>query len=371
MHADKLKVLHYKSNFLNYSETFIKRLIDCHKEFTAAGMCIEKRSLADGVTVFEKPGRGLLSIVNSLCFHLNWCLPFYTTTIKSYEPQIIHAHFGFDGYRMIKPSRKTGIPLVVSFYGSDVSRLPGEFDWKRRYQKLAEHGHAFIAASDIMKKQLIELGFPQHKIEVIRFGLDLNTFTFNESYSSDQPLMVVGRMVEKKGVEYALNALKILTKQGLDVYGEGELLNDLKKKASQWEIDHLVTFYGKVSIEEVRRQYHRHSILLAPSVTAADGDAEGIPNTILEGMASGIPIITTNHAGIGEAVIHGETGFLVEEQNAQALAEAILWLQNNHKEIHIMRQNAREFVEQNYEIERMVSEVENLYKRVLNKERNH
>src|SRR5699024_5899197 len=137
-----------------------------------------------------------------LCFHLNLMLPFYRHTIASVKPDIIHAHFGYDGFRMVKPSKQSEIPLVVSFYGSDVTRLPSEFGWKQRYRKLAAHASQFIAISDLMKQKLIELGFPEQKIRIVRFGLDLSKFPYNTSHHLELPLMMAGRMVEKKGFVY-------------------------------------------------------------------------------------------------------------------------------------------------------------------------
>ena len=234
-----MKVLHYKSNFLNYSETFIQRLVDHHQDVEPAAMCMHQKASAHDFPIFEAPQTGINRLINRASFHLNWCLPFYTATIQKYQPDVIHAHFGFDGYRMMKPAQKAGVPLVVSFYGSDVSRLPTEFDWPRRYRKLAKRGRAFIAATQLMKKQLIDLGFPEQKITVIRFGLDLESFQPRKSYALNKPLMAVGRMVEKKGFEYALDAIRLLNKQGhafvLDVYGDGILKPQLERRAGQVE----------------------------------------------------------------------------------------------------------------------------------------
>ncbi|HYW36440.1 MAG TPA: glycosyltransferase [Balneolaceae bacterium] len=367
-----MKVLHYKSNFLNYSETFIRRLINHQQRVEPLAMCINKRSFTDICPVFEKPKKGFAGIINFLCFHLNWNLPFYDQTIQKTKPELIHAHFGYDGYRMITASKKANIPLVVSFYGSDVSRLPTEFDWKRRYRKLSTHGDVFIAASDLMKKQLADLNFPENKTTVVRFGLDLKQFSFNRSYTPDSNLMMVGRMVEKKGFIYALRAIKILHDRGnsfmLDLYGDGPLQNSLQKQARRWNIDHLIHFQGRQPIQVIRQAYQSHSLLIAPSVTAGDGDSEGIPNTLLEGMASGIPVIGTRHSAIPEVVTHKKTGLLVDEKNASALAEMILTAKKGPINLPVLRENAREHIKKHYEIERMVNEVENIYQQAIDKQ---
>jgi glycosyltransferase involved in cell wall biosynthesis len=364
-----LKVLHYKSNFLNYSETFLKRLFDHHKQFEPVGMCINKQELSVDFPVCDAPKSGLKGLKNMLCFHLNQMLPFYEDTISIVKPDIIHAHFGFDGYRMIKPSKKMDIPLVVSFYGSDVSRLPSEFGWKRRYKKLTVHGDQFIVISSLMKKQLVKLGFPPEKISIVRFGLNLKKFSFNQTWHSDAPLMMAGRMVEKKGFIYALKAIKILSEQGkhveLDLYGDGVLRNELAKKATQWNIRHLIHFNGRQPIDEIRRAHRDHSALLVPSVTASDGDQEGIPNTLLEGMASGIPVVAANHSAIPEAVNHKKTGLLIPERDAEALAQMIKIVKKAEMDIAILRENARKKIEREYGMDRMVEEVEAVYQKVI------
>jgi glycosyltransferase involved in cell wall biosynthesis len=365
------KVLHYKSNFLNYSETFIKRLIDHHQQFEPTGMCIHKQELTANFPVYEAPNNGMKGGLNTLCFHLNLMLPFYKETISTVKPDLIHAHFGYDGYRMIKPSKKLNVPLVVSFYGSDVSRLPSEFDWNRRYRKLAKFADQFIVISDRMKKQLIKLGFPKQKINVVRFGLDLDEFSFNPAHDSELPLMMAGRMVEKKGFRFALEAIKILSEQNLnvhlDLYGNGILRDKLERQASRGNISHLIHFKGRRPIDEIRKSFQTHSALLVPSVTASDGDREGIPNTLLEGMASGIPVIATDHSAIPEVIIHGENGLMTPEGDAETIAERIKIIKGEKINITHLRENARRKIEQEYELNRMVEEVEKIYLKVIGK----
>lgn len=365
-----MKVLHYKSNFLNYSETFIHRIISHHQQFEPAAMCIDERRFTEELPVFAKPKKGLKGVVNTGCFHLNWPLPFYNQTIQQVKPHIIHAHFGFDGYRMIKPALKNNIPLITSFYGSDVTRLPTEFDWKRRYRKLAEYGDAFIAISTHMKTQLVNLGFPESKIHIIPFGLDLEECSFANS-SKSTSLMMAGRMVEKKGFRYALEAVKTLSEQNinidLDLYGDGPLEEQLKMLSRKWKIENHVTFHSYTPIEQIKKAYKNHCILLAPSVTAADSDEEGLPNTILEAMASGTLVIASDHAGISEAVIHNETGYLVPEYDVGAIAESIKTvLSCKTKEMNI-RQNARALIEKRFEIGAVIQQTEALYFEVINR----
>lgn len=365
-----LKVLHYKSNFLNRSETFIDRLIRNHINYQPVAMCIDKKHFTDHLPVFQQPQNGISTLINTACFHLNLSLPFYKKVIQQQSPDIIHAHFGYDGFRMYRVAKKTNTPLVVSFYGSDVSRLPTEFGWKRRYRKLAQYGQKFVAASDFMKSQLIELGFPKDHIEVIRFGVDLNLFCFKKEFNATNRLMMVGRMVEKKGFKYALQALSFLKSNKrrtiyIDLYGDGPLKKDLKKQAKELGIANQIKFHGYVSNTRVRKELQNHSILLAPSVTASDDDKEGLPNTILEAMASGVPVIASDHTAIPEAVKHRRTGLLVPEGDPEEIAYSVLELLDQQTDVEAIRGNARKLIEEAYSVERLVKNTEDLYSQII------
>ncbi len=333
-------------------------------------MCINEDHFTDHLPVFKQPKSGLQGLLNSVCFHLNLSLPFYQKVIETENPAIIHAHFGFDGYRMYQVARQTNTPLVVSFYGSDVSRLPTEFDWKRRYNKLAANAQAFTAASDLMKTQLIDLGFPEEKIEIIRFGVDLEKFNYKENSPTDCPVMIVGRMVEKKGFRYALEAISLLKNKGrvihIDLYGDGPLKDELEKLTKQLDIEKQVCFHGYVTVDEIRCALQNHSVLLAPSVTASDDDKEGLPNTILEGMASGLPVIASDHAAIPEAVFHQKTGLLVPERDPKAIAEALEQLLDQKLDVDNMRREARKLIEKKYSVKQFVQNTESLYSKLLN-----
>lgn len=332
-------------------------------------MCVNKRQFVDNMKIYEKPKSGLQGMINTVYFHLNGCLPFYNRTIQKVQPNIIHAHFGFDGYRMIKPTLKNDIPFITSFYGSDVSRLPTEFDWSRRYRKLAKACDAFIAISHHMKTRLIELGFPKNKITVIPFGINLNHFTYSNEKPKEKTVMMVGRLVEKKGFIYGLKAVKLLKKQDIDIqldlYGSGPLEAKLKRTAQQLEINNQIKFHGYVSNSEILDALKEHQVLLVPSVTAADGDQEGLPNTILEAMAAGTPVVASNHSAISEAIEPHKTGLLTSERDAEAIAKALEIMINNKQQTEKMRKNARRYIEKNHNITDIIKQTETLYQKVI------
>lgn len=363
------KVLHYKTNYLNPSETFIDRLVRNHRDWTAAALCYRKREFCDGLTIFEVPDSGLSALINTASFHLNQPLPFYRNIVFDLKPDLIHAHFGFDGYKLIKIAKDSGIPLIVSFYGSDVSRLPTEFNWKRRYRKLAKSASHFIAASGFMKSQLIALGFPEDSISIIRFGLDLEKHRFDGENRPPLRLILAGRLVEKKGFEFALRAIAASRNHGhnwkANLYGDGPLLESLKNLTKELGLNGSVQFHGFQPVETILDALRSHTLMLAPSVTASDGDMEGLPNTILEAMAAGTPVITTRHAAIPEAIIHEKSGFLAEERDTKELGLILNQIANGEIDLNKIRRIARKNIEEQYSIDNMVQNVERVYDRVI------
>ena len=362
------KVLHYKTNFLNKSETFIDRLIRNHISYQPIALCYRKRSFTEHLPVYEAPKSGIDSWINFAAFHGNLPLPYYSKVLKNHQPDLIHAHFGYDGVKLIKIAQNHDIPLLVSFYGTDVSRLPSEFLWKYRYRKLASGATHFVAASGYMKNQLIRLGFPEQKISIVRFGIELNGSAVNGKFPSEHKLMMVGRMVEKKGFQYGIRAIHHLREKGykpeVNIYGYGPELNSLKKLSAALEVDDQITFHGFQPIDKIFEAHHKHTLMLAPSVVADDGDMEGLPNTIIEAMAEGTPVIGTRHAAIPELINNTETGFLVDEKDVKALADTIEKILLGTYDLQEIRRKARKEIENRYSIRRMVREIEAIYDKI-------
>jgi glycosyltransferase involved in cell wall biosynthesis len=362
-------VLHYKTNFLNSSETFIHRLISNHKKYTPSALCYKKLQFADGLPVFEVPQSGIKKWVNTTAFHLNFSLPFYERTIKELKPDVVHAHFGYDGYKLLHLCEKLDVPLVISFYGSDVSRLPHELFWKNRYRRMANSSARFIAASEYMENQLINLGFPASKIGIVRFGMDLSKLTFKETNPASNRWMMAGRLVEKKGFEYALRAAKILADEGeefnITIFGDGPLMPKLKALKNELKLGKQLRFEGFQPIQSILAAHKTHGLFIAPSVTASDGDMEGLPNTILEAMALGTPVISTKHAAIPEVIEHAQTGFLTKERDVNQLAKTLRDILHGRYALDSIRQNGRNTVEKLHNVQKMVSDVEHIYSQVI------
>jgi glycosyltransferase involved in cell wall biosynthesis len=124
--------------------------------------------------------------------------------------------------------------------------------------------------------------------------------------------------------------LRQYPKSTLTIAGEGPLLGKLQRLAGEMKIDRRVSFTGLISQDQLRDSYYASHIFLHPSETDADGNQEGIPNSMLEAMASGLPVFATQHGGIPKAIENGVSGVLVPEHNADELTRALLDAAQDH-----------------------------------------
>ena len=249
--------------------------------------------------------------------------------LRAMRPRLIHAHFGRGGALALPIARRLKIPLVVSFYGGDATKnthyrrhlLPAIF--KRRLPALQRDAALFICVSDFVRQQLVARGFPAEKLVVHRFGVNFDTPQEADD-EGDRYVLFAGRFVEKKGILYLIEAMRRLDGEGRDLrlvlIGSGPLDAEVRRAASVLKS---VEFIPWVPNNELRRWMRGALAFCVPSVQAADGDAEGLPTVVLEAMAAGTPVIGSRHAGIGEAIEHERTGFLVEGRDPEALAAAL------------------------------------------------
>jgi glycosyltransferase involved in cell wall biosynthesis len=315
------------------------------------------------------PKSGIEGLKNTIQLKLNMTPSFLFDVVREESPDIIHGHFGLDSYRLIRLRNKTGLPLVVNFYGHDVIRLPREFGWKQRYERLNHNMEWAVAVSEDMRRNLVKLGFNEERISVIKLAVDMDNIEFKHRKSAGPRLMMVGRCVEKKGFIYAFRALNEIRQEipdvTLDLYGNGELLTDLKKYVNDNELTQCVTFHGFTDNEDIFKALYNHDVLLVPSVQAKDGDREGLPQTTVEGMATGIPVIASDHAGLPELVIDEMTGLQVPTRNSDALKRAVIKLYENPELAEKISEGGRRMVEREHDLSKQVKKTEQLYSHLI------
>lgn len=251
-----------------------------------------------------------------------------TAFLEQWPFDAIVCHFGPVGAQVeeLRDAGVTRAPQLTFFHGYDVSRTIEEHGVSL-YRPLFQSGQPLLPISHYWRKKLLALGAPEQHTHVHRMGVRTARIQFRpRTLASGEraELVSVARLTEKKGIEFALRALAELPPDApafhYHVLGDGELRPELERLRSELGLDTRVTFHGWQSQAEVAARLDRAHVLLQPSVTASDGDQEGIPVALMEAMAAGMPVVSTLHTGIPELVEDGTMGYLVPERDVPALA---------------------------------------------------
>ncbi|NUM44918.1 MAG: glycosyltransferase [Anaerolineales bacterium] len=297
--------------------------------------------------------------------------PYFLKILRQQKPALLHAHFGPEGVNALSLRRALNVPLVTVFYGKDMSQLPRMASWRRAYQRLFSEGDGFLVEGSHMKRELAALGCPEQKIHLSHIGVDTTKFSFKpRTLAPHEPcrLLMCGRLVEKKGVAYALEALaKVIDEfpnAQLRVVGDGPLRAELEALIRTRNLSAHAHILGYLSHDEYAREVENAHLFLVPSVRAADGDSEGgAPTVVLEAQAAGLPILGSTHADIPEVVGVKEPGFLVPERDADALARNLRVMLANPHRWPEWGMVGRKHVEAEYDIRRVAQTLETIYDR--------
>lgn len=247
-----------------------------------------------------------------------------------HEVTHLHAHFASVATTVARAaSALTGIPYSFTTHAKDIFHEDVVLTDLARKTSDADH---MIAISEFNRRYLTTVLGPElaDRIVVVRNGLELDRFPFRprQGLTGEVPsLLAVGRLVEKKGFAHLLNALARLRDEGtrchLDLVGTGPLEDELREQSGRLGLDGLVTFHGALTQAEVRDMLTDHDLLVSPFVIGSDGNADGLPTVLVEGMATGIPCIAGAVTAVPEVIDHGRTGWLVDGTDAQSIATAI------------------------------------------------
>ena len=297
----------------------------------------------------------------------------FTNLYKLKTLSLIHAHFGPDGVYAMALAEKLRIPFLVTFHGYDitVSRTAIWRTGKLLYyqlifheQELKKKASAFIAVSQFIRSKLLEQSYPEEKIIQHYIGVDTAKFSPSGRKPDERYILCVGRHTQKKGIDTLLRAFAQVARHSsvsLIQVGSGHLTADLIALAKALGIDNRVRFLGAQPHEVVLNLMRGAEIFALPSQTANNGDCEGLPMVINEASACGIPVVSTWHSGIPEAVLDGETGFLVPEKDDVALAEKLDILLSDRTLGKKMGQLGREFVCEVFDIRKQTVKLEAIY----------
>jgi colanic acid/amylovoran biosynthesis glycosyltransferase len=294
--------------------------------------------------------------------------------IRSRGAGLVHAHLGVDGAAALPLARRLGLPLVVTFHGydaaaSDAAALARGYRYRvylRRRMALKRDARLFIAVSEFTRQRMLESGFPADRVVVHYIGIDTETFHPDPAVAREPVVLFVGRLIEKKGVTFLIDAMRQVQAQSpaaeLVIVGKGELRSALERQARDAGVR--VRFLGTLRPEEIRTWMNRAQVLCMPSIVAADGDAEGLPIVGLEAMAMGLPIVASVSAGIPEAITNGEHGLLARERDTGTLARHLTALLGDPALRQRISAAALARVRERFDLHRQTAALEDLYDRV-------
>ncbi|MBE9061419.1 glycosyltransferase [cf. Phormidesmis sp. LEGE 11477] len=293
--------------------------------------------------------------------------------LPSYD--IIHAQFGNLGFhslllRDLSPNAR----LVVMFRGFDISQQvqakgPGV------YSSLFKQADFFLTNCDFFRQRLLALGCPPDRVRVHYSGLDCSKFTpklhsghFSGPSSEKVRIAATGRLVEKKGFEYAIKAIAKVAEHSphvtFDIIGDGPLRPELSALIETLNMQETIHLLGWRDEQEIIDTLTRSHLFVAPSVTAAKGNQDAPINVLKEAMALGLPVVSTTHGGIPELVEDGVSGFLVPERDADAIAQALTTLIAHPERWSAMGAAGRAYVEAHYNLDSLNDKLLALYQQL-------
>ena len=300
------------------------------------------------------------------------CIGFPFLDKKPYD--IIHCHFGPNGI-LGATLKEIGVfegKLVTVFHGYDISSYLRKHG-HAVYNSLFMKGDMFLPISERWKNRLIELGCSEQKIVVHRMGIDTGKFCYlprKPEKDGTVRLLTVARLIEKKGVQYAVQAVaNVLNRYSnieYHIVGDGPIKNTLEGLIEELNVGNNVKLLGWRHQEEIIELMKHTDVFIAPSVVGGDGDEEGIPVVLMEALAQGMPVLSTQHSGIPELVQDGESGFLVPERNVEALADKLEFLIKHPEIWSEMGRKGRKHVERYFDIDKLNNRLVELYQLLYN-----
>lgn len=331
----------YRDQLLPYSETFIPAQGGSLARYGAvyvgssrltAALDHQKTIVLDEISTSGRLWKGMYKVAGVVS-------PHWVRVLRQQRPVLVHAHFGGDGGFVQPLCQRLKIPLVVTCHGYDATwdtpgwttiRSQGDFFrallLRKRDRALAT-ADRIVAVSQFICDQLVRRGGAADKIVVHYIGIDRRRFR-PCVVQRDPIVLYVGRLVEKKGVEYLVRAMVAVQRQvpgvRLGIIGDGELRSHLQSLTDRLSVR--TQFLGQQPPDQVRHWMNRAQVFCGPSIIARSGDAEGFGMVFAEAQAMGLPVVSFATGGIPEAVIHGETGLLAPEKDTEQLAKNLIRL---------------------------------------------
>lgn len=376
-----MNILMYADAFGGNTTTFINNEIEyLSKRHNLTFACIVKKD--SGIFSFKNVVK--LPFKNSLLSRILDRLDIYlrykdnnfkkelNALINKVKPDIIHCHFGKEALKILDNLEDKTIPVIIHFHGYDASSALRKKAYVRKLKEVLSYDNVYpIFVAKYLKKNLQNCNIEIKKEKILHCGINMSKFVdIHEKKLTEEKFIFlqVSSLVEKKGHEYTIKAFsKFLEKQQtknfeLILTGDGKRKIILEQLVLELNLENYVRFVGFVSPDEAVELMKNANVFVHHSITASNGDQEGIPTSIMEAMAMNLPILSTKHSGIPELVKDGVNGFLVEEKDindyALKMNNIISWTKEN---------NNRKIIEEEFEMLKHNKFLESFYLNIITK----
>jgi glycosyltransferase involved in cell wall biosynthesis len=381
------RVAVYRSPILPLSETFIRDQVRAMHRWKATlfgETLYDPRPVLDGITHQAlwrdtRIGRALRR-TDRLLEQVMGYSPGKHRALRTLRPDLVHVHFATDAVQAWPTLRRLGLPVVVTLHGYDINT---HADWwhaghggarmrdypERLREMAADPSVHFIAVSQAIRRAALAQGVGDERMSIRHIGIPTQNFPVDGPPPSQRrpDVLFVGRLVEKKGGRFLVEAAAALRERvpgmRLVFIGDGPCRDELAAQARRLGVD--ARFLGAQPQAEVRRQLVSARALCLPSVTAANGDAEGLGMVLLEAQCAGVPVVTSAKGGSEEAIVDGVTGFAFGEGDVPQLAQSLEVLLRDGARADVMAREAAQFVRRQFDIGHCTRALESLYDRIV------
>ncbi len=300
----------------------------------------------------------------------------YVRLLEENQPALLHAHFGIDGVYALSLAKRLNIPLVTTFHGFDATLStatllcsPAWMNYPLFRHRLARQGALFLCVSSFIRDKVLAMGFPEDRTHVHYTGVDCRAIKLRDPGEETRTILHVARLVEMKGTQYLIQAFALVAKNHPDtqlvIIGAGPLERRLRALSRPLGLEGRVRFLGALPHLQALAWMRKAAMLVLPSVHTVTGRVEGLGMVLLEAAATGVPVVASRVGGIPEGVIDGETGLLVSERDADALARCMHDLLAAPALRLRMGVQARAFVERHFDSRRQGEILEKFYDSLL------
>ena len=365
-------VLVYRSNFLGVSETFIRDHIVGLKRWRP--VVIFKTRVGDAAERID--ARAFAIYPSRLRRLTSWLMekwgfnPLLSRVVRKQDIKILHAHFLHDGARMAAYCGRHDLPLVVTAHGYDATLTEEGHRQTANGRMLLEMTPTLqrvatlvLCVSDFIRSELVKKGWPPEKLRTVPLGVDLGDIRPGLPAAQRSGVVYVGRLVEKKGGLFLLQAMArlplALRDTSLTVVGDGPLRGELESLAKQLGVN--ATFLGAQPRDVGLDLMGRAQVLALPSIRAEDGDAEGLPIVTMEAQARGCPLVMFDVGSASDAIADGRSGLLARDRDVDDLASKLASILSDTALAARLGENGPTVVRERFDLETNIGLLEAVY----------